>query len=114
MRVSQAHRRELLQTLDGMHETTVRDAGTAGCDVLEDTVVPNRFHWVEWWGTEAEAEASLHSDRLVMLLAAARLLGSVEVVRRIHATDADPGRPPRSRPLRSSAKQDGREEKKRE
>lgn len=91
MRVSQGHRRELLQTLEGLHDTALRDPGMAACDVLEDAIVPNRFLWVEWWPTEAEADASSGSGRLAMLLAAARLFGTVERLKRVRATDGVSG-----------------------
>lgn len=86
MRVTQGHRRELLQSLESLHKTAVEASGMSACDLMEDTVVPNRLMWVEWWRTEDEVEAALGSERLTMLLAVAGFLGSVESVRRIQAS----------------------------
>ena len=93
MRVTHAHRRELLQTLEQLRETVTHENLGTGCEVLEDSIVPNRFYWVERWLSEEDVQASLDSDRIAMLLAAIRLLGSVETVRRTHVSGAPPASP---------------------
>jgi quinol monooxygenase YgiN len=93
MRVTQAHRRELLQTLERMRETVSREARVTGCEVLEDLMVPNRFCWIERWPTDADVRASLDSDRIAMLMAAIRLFGSVETVKRASLVVATPEAP---------------------
>lgn len=83
MRTTQAHRRELVQTLEAMATPT---SGADGPDssVFEDTIEANRFLWIEWWARADEAEAALDSDRVRTLLAAIRVLGTLESVRRVN------------------------------
>ena len=87
MRAAQSHRRELLQTLERLHETVDGEARVTACEVLEDSIVPNRFYWVERWLSADDVRASLESDRIAILMAAIRLLGSVEAVRRTRLMD---------------------------
>jgi len=97
LRVTQAHRRELLQTVERLQQRVVSEGRGGICEVFEDSVVPNRFLWTEWWPTEQAVDVSLTSDRFATLQAAIRHLGRIEVVRRVdltreipvkHATDA--------------------------
>lgn len=105
MRVNQAHRRELLQTLERLRETVSLEARVTGCEVLEDLMVPNRFCWIERWPSDEDVRASLASDRIAMLMAAIRLLGSVETVRCAHLVETPHGTPA-SRRDRTPAPQD--------
>jgi quinol monooxygenase YgiN len=105
MRVSNAHRRELLQTLEGLRETVTRETRAGSCEILEDCMVPNRFYWLERWRNEEEVQASLDSERISMLMAAIRLLGSVETVKRSRLAAAT-SKTPSLRPDSSSAQLD--------
>jgi quinol monooxygenase YgiN len=87
IRASHVHRRELLQTLEGLRESVTRETRAVSFEILEDCTVPNRFYWVERWRNEEDVQASLDSERIALLMAAIRLLGSIETVRRSRTQD---------------------------
>ena len=82
MRTTQAHRRELVQTLEGMVRPDLLGGGAA-LYCFEDVIEANRFLWMEWWPQPEEADAALTGDRIRTLLAAIRVLGTLESVRRL-------------------------------
>ena len=90
---AQAHRRELLQTVERLRQLLTSDCGMGACEVFEDNVIPNRFLWRECWPTEQAAEASLASDRFATLQAAIRHLGRIEAMWRVHLAHEIPFKP---------------------
>jgi quinol monooxygenase YgiN len=88
MTTSQAHRRELIQALEGLRNQAISDESECTCDVFEDLAAPNRFLWTEWWRTTREADRAQASDRFRALLGAVRLLGTLEAVRRVSRSSA--------------------------
>ena len=83
MRTSQIHRRELIQTLEGLKDRIAADESSCVCEVFEDLREANRFLWSEWWPTLADADRAQASDRFHALLGAVKVLGSLESVRRV-------------------------------
>mgnify|MGYP000045940492 CR=1 FL=1 len=88
MTTSQAHRRELIQALEGLRNQAISDESECACDVFEDLGAPNRFLWTEWWRTTNEADRAQASDRFRALLGPAQLLGTLEAVRRVSRSSA--------------------------
>jgi hypothetical protein len=88
MSTSQIHRRELIQTLEGLRRLAHSEEPECACDVFEDLAAPNRFLWTEWWRTTIEADRAQDSDRFRALLGAAQLLGTLEAVRRVSRSSA--------------------------
>jgi len=94
VRTTQAHRREWVQALEHLVESTPEPPFPGWGEFFEDGTVSNRFLWAEWWPEEGDLGRALGSDRLRALLAAARLLGSVEAVRKLKLLDvagSEPG-----------------------
>ena len=82
MRTTQAHRRELVQTLEAMAGPRAGEDRLTSF-VFEDVIEANRFLWMEWWPQPEDADAALTGDRIRTLLAAIRVLGTLESVRRV-------------------------------
>jgi len=83
LRTSDHHRRELLQTFEELRASGADDASPLACDLYEDVTEANRFLWTEWWRLADEAEESMASARFRTLLGAIKVLGTLEVVRRV-------------------------------
>lgn len=83
MSTSQIHRRELVQTLDGLKARVSAEEPGCACEFFEDLGRSNRFLWKEWWMTEKEADLARASDRFRALLGAVKVLGALEYVRRL-------------------------------
>jgi quinol monooxygenase YgiN len=94
-RSTPAHRRELLQTMEEIRDVRADAHVEALFELLEDTVLPNRFVWLEWWGDLEKARTAMGSDSFRTLLAAINVLGTLESVRFVESTDsADHDRKP--------------------
>jgi quinol monooxygenase YgiN len=89
MSTSQAHRRELIQALEGLRKRAISDESGCACDFFEDLAAPNRFLWTEWWRTTRETDRAQASDRFRALLGAVQLLGTLEAVRRVSRSFAE-------------------------
>lgn len=89
MRTSQIHRRELIQTLEGLKDRIAADESNCVCEVFEDLREANRFLWSEWWPTLADADQAQASDRFHALLGAVKVLGTLESVRRVRQNSPD-------------------------
>ncbi len=83
MSTSQIHRRELVQTLDGLKARVAAEEPECACEFFEDLARSNRFLWKEWWMTKEEADLARASDRFRALLGAVKVLGDLEYVRRL-------------------------------
>jgi quinol monooxygenase YgiN len=83
IRTRQTHRRELLQTLEGLRDRLVAAETECECDVYEDLGEPNRFVWTEWWRRSESVDHAMNSQHFRTLLAAAKVLGTLESVRRL-------------------------------
>ena len=96
MRSTPAHRRELLPTMEEIRDGRAATHREALFELLEDAVLPNRFVWLEWWPRLDDAQTSMESDAFRTLLAAVRVLGTLEFVRLVESIDsADHGQKPR-------------------
>lgn len=94
MRTKQIHRRELIQTLEGLKDRIVADESSCECEVFEDLGEANRFLWSERWPTLEEADRAQASDRFHALLGAVKVLGTLESVRRVRQRPTgDPEQP---------------------
>lgn len=103
MTTNQIHRRELIQTLEGLKGRVVALEPDCACEVFEDLAVANRFLWSEWWPSLEQSEQAQTSERFRALIGAIKVLGSLESVRHVSRTtrsDRHPGRlkPPQSDP----------------
>ena len=97
MSTSQIHRRELIQTLDGLKARLESDDAGCGCDFFEDLGQANRFLWQEWWSSKDAADRARSSERFRALLGAVKVLGTLESVRSVrHRSDSDAGLDPQS------------------
>jgi quinol monooxygenase YgiN len=83
MTTLQIHRRELIQTLDGLMDRISESEPDCGCEVFEDLAVANRFLWSEWWPSVEECESAQDSERFRALIGAIKVLGSLESVRHV-------------------------------
>ena len=82
-RSSPANRREMLQTLDELRRKACAESPTCRCEIFEDLTENNRFLWTEWWPAANGVHASMDSDGFRALLAAIRVLGTLEFVRTV-------------------------------
>ena len=95
MSTIQIHRRELIQTLEGLKQRIAANEPGCVCEVFEDLGEPNRFLWIERWPTSEDADRAQASDRFRALLGAIKVLGTLESIRRVRQTATggrDPGR----------------------
>ena len=86
MTTQQIHRRELIQTLEGLKDRISESEPDCGCEVFEDLAVANRFLWSEWWPSVEECESAQDSERFRTLIGAIKVLGSLESVRHVSRT----------------------------
>ncbi len=86
MTTQQIHRRELIQTLEGLMGRISESEPDCGCEVFEDLAVANRFLWSEWWSSSEECRAAEASERFRALIGAIKVLGSLESVRHVSRT----------------------------
>lgn len=94
MRATQAHRRELVQTLEAMVGAQAAEDGPSSY-LFEGVLEANRFLWMEWWARAVDADAALSDDRIRTILTAIRVLGTLECVDRIDRFDRVQQRPVR-------------------
>jgi hypothetical protein len=76
LRTTGFHRRELVQTLEGLRERDLE-----ACEVFEDAGEHNRFLWRRRCVDLAEAERWLGSEHCRTLMGAIEVLGTLEGVR---------------------------------
>jgi hypothetical protein len=76
LRTTGFHRRELIQTLEGLRERDLE-----ACEVFEDAGEDNRFLWRRRCTDLADAERWLGSEHYRTLMGAIKVLGSLEGVR---------------------------------
>jgi len=94
VRSTPANRRELLQTLEELRTKTCSRDPHCRCEVFEDLNQHNRFLWTEWWPAATGVQASIDSDGFRALMAAARVLGSLEYVHLLDTRESEvPGAP---------------------
>jgi len=93
MSTSQGHRRELIQTLEGLKDRISESEPDCACEVFEDLAVANRFLWSEWWPSSQECRDAETSDRFRALLGAIKVLGSLESVRHVSRTSEGDRKP---------------------
>ena len=90
MTILQIHRRELIQTLEGLKVRISESEPDCGCEVFEDLAVANRFLWSEWWPSSQECRAAQTSERFRALLGAIKVLGTLESVQVVELQDSTP------------------------
>jgi quinol monooxygenase YgiN len=86
-RSTPANRRELLQTLEELRRKASADTPDCRCEIFEDLTESNRFLWTEWWPAPNEARAAMDSDGFRALLAAIRVLGTLDFVRLVNTRE---------------------------
>jgi quinol monooxygenase YgiN len=101
MSTSQIHRRELIQTLEGLKDRISADEPGCEVEVFEDLREANRFLWSEWWPTLADADRAQASDRFRALLGAVKVLGTLESVRRVRQRPTRNAHRPNQQPIES-------------
>lgn len=93
MTTSQAHRRELILTLEEIKSRIVEAESNCACEVFEDFSEPNRFRWSEWWPSREHTRRAMESERFRALLGAVKVLGSLEYVHEVNRTQKDDREP---------------------
>ncbi len=83
-----AHRAELLQTLQNLREEAVSEGSSHECRVFEDLSGPNHFLWLQWWQSQRELQDYLRSVRFRTLLGAIKVLGRLESARTVELQDS--------------------------
>jgi quinol monooxygenase YgiN len=88
MSSDEAHRAELLQTLEHLSYDQARAGGCLECRVYERVPRANDFMWHQWWRSEHQLEAHLGSVAFRTLLGAIKVLGSLESARIVELQDS--------------------------
>ena len=88
VRSDQAHRVELLQTLQGLSGEQIGHDGCLECRVYEDVGHPTGFLWHQWWRSQQQLEENLRSVAFRTLLGAVKVLGTLESARIVELQDS--------------------------
>ena len=88
VRSDQAHRVELLQTLQGLSGEQLGQRGCMECRVYEDLGRPTSFLWHQWWRSQQHLEENLRSVAFRTLLGAVKVLGTLESARIVELQDS--------------------------